>query len=264
VRAFKKVPGYDKVARLGKSGLEWVLQRTAVGLVKVLNDAAQRTVRQSQILAEYRKLGLEVHDHADIRKLDLEQVDRAIGWLNTKYKTLALTEGAVAGAVGAPGIAPDIVALIALNLRAIGEYATYCGFRISSQEERLFAFNVLNLASSPDDTAKHVALAQLVRISKDVASKKTWEKLNHHAYVHIVRAIAESLGTRLTKAKLAETIPYAGAVIGGGFNAYFTSKVCDSAFFLYRERFLAEKYGANVIEAPVAPATSFIADTENP
>jgi hypothetical protein len=52
---------------------------------------------------------------------------------------------------------------------------------------------------------------------------------------------------RLTKAKLAEVIPGAGAVIGGGFNAYFTAKVCDAAYFLYRERFLAEKYGADVI-----------------
>jgi hypothetical protein len=38
-----------------------------------------------------------------------------------------------------------------------------------------------------------------------------------------------------------------GAFVGGGFNAYYTSKVCDAAFFLYRERWLIEKYGAEVI-----------------
>ena len=31
-------------------------------------------------------------------------------------------------------------------------------------------------------------------------------------------------------------------------------KVCDSAYYLYRERFLAQKYSANVIEATVDPA----------
>ena len=43
-----------------------------------------------------------------------------------------------------------------LNLRAIGEYATYYGFDIGRQEERLFALNVLGLASSPSDAAKAV------------------------------------------------------------------------------------------------------------
>ena len=37
--------------------------------------------------------------------------------------------------------------------------------------------------------------------------------------------------------------------IGGGFNAYYTAKVCDAAYFLYRERFLARKYGPEIIEA---------------
>jgi hypothetical protein len=32
------------------------------------------------------------------------------------------------------------------------------------------------------------------------------------------------------------------------------AKVCDAAFYLYRERFLAEKYGAGVIEITVEPA----------
>ena len=45
-----------------------------------------------------------------------------------------------------------------------------------------------------------------------------------------------------------------GAAIGGGFNAYFTAKVCDAARYLYRERFLAEKYGPGVIEVTVKPA----------
>jgi hypothetical protein len=45
--------------------------------------------------------------------------------------------------LGLPGIPPDVVALISLNLRAIGEYATYYGFNINSQEERLFVMNVL-------------------------------------------------------------------------------------------------------------------------
>ena len=78
----------------------------------------------------------------------------------------------------------------------------------------------------------------------------------------IIQEIAKALGIRLTKAKLAQMIPVMGAAIGGGYNAYFTSKVCETAWYLYRERFLAEKYGFEIIEQTVKPADNF--DPEYP
>ena len=36
--------------------------------------------------------------------------------------------------MGLLGIPPDVVALITLNLRAVGEYATYYGFDVSSRK----------------------------------------------------------------------------------------------------------------------------------
>jgi hypothetical protein len=53
---------------------------------------------------------------------------------------------------------------------------------------------------------------------------------------------------------LAQIIPLAGAAVGGGFNAYYTRKVCEAAYYLYRERYLAAKYGPNIIEVTVKPA----------
>ncbi len=184
----------------------------------------------------------------------MEHVDRALGWLDVKYKSVAAAEGAATGAAGLPGIPVDIVAIVGINLRGIGEYATYCGFNISEQPERLFAMDVLAFASSPTDGAKQAALAQLVRIAKDAAAKKTWKELEQHSFVNIVRKIAESLGSRLTKAKLAQLVPYLGAGVGAGFNTYFTTRVCDASFFLYRERLLARKYGPAVIEETVKAA----------
>ena len=78
--------------------------------------------------------------------------------------------------------------------------------------------------------------------------------MEKHVFVQIVQQIAKALSIRLTKAKLAQIIPVAGAAIGGGFNADYTSEVCEAAYFLYRERFLARKYGEDIIEATVAPA----------
>lgn len=236
-------------------GVGWVLEKSIGGLVNVMNDGAQRTVREQAIWEEYRGDGhTSVWRHDDVFRLDLREIDKSIGYLGAKYKTIALAEGAAAGAVGLPGIPPDILALIGLNLRAIGEYATYCGFDTSLQQERLFAMHVLGLASSPNDAAKGLAMAQLVKIAQDVAKKRTWKVLNQHAFVQVLRQIAKALGIRLTKAKLLQIMPAAGAVVGGGFNAYYTNKVCDAAYYLYRERFLAAKHGADWLAAPVKPS----------
>lgn len=245
-------------------GVDWVIEKAIGGLVALLNDFSHWTVRPDAIYEEYRKAGFEhIKTPGDIFSLDLEDADRVSGWLGAKYKTLASAEGAAAGYVGLPGIPPDILALITLNQRAIAEYATYYGFDISFQQERLFALNILGLASSPNDRNKQVAMAQLVRIAKDVAKKKAWKDLKKHSFVKIIQKISRSLGIRLTKAKLAQILPVTGAVVGAGFNAYYTDKVCAAAFYLYRERYLAEKYCENVIEATVKPADNFEPDLDD-
>lgn len=239
---------------LDAPGVGFVLRKTVSGLVDLGNDLAQWSVRSQTIYEEFRAAGhTGIHTGTDVHGLDLRDVDRVIGYLGAKYKGLAATEGAVTGAVGMPGIPADIVALITLNLRAIGEYATYYGFDISAQHERLFAMNVLGLASSSTDSSKALAMAQLVKIAQDAAKKKAWRELQKHAFVKVIQQIAKALGVRLTKAKLAQVIPATGAAVGAGFNVYFTSKVCDAAYNLYRERFLAEKYGPEVIRGGTDP-----------
>ena len=85
--------------------------------------------------SSFREKGYDVHRHADVFKLDLEQVDAVVGRLDAKYTGLAFAEGAAAGAAGVPGLIADIPALVTLNLRAIAEYATYYGFDVASQRE---------------------------------------------------------------------------------------------------------------------------------
>lgn len=234
------------------------IQSAVQGLVGVCNDAALWSVRPESIFEEFRNDGhAHINHYKDIETLRLEEIDKTVGWLAAKYKSIAMTEGAGTGMIGIAGIAIDIPTLITLNLRAIGEYATYYGFDITRQEERLFAFNILGLSSASSTMAKNVAMAQLVKISQQVAKKTVWKELEKQVFVKVIKQIANNLGIRLTKAKLAQAIPIAGAAVGGGYNAYFTSNVCDAAYHLYRERFLAIKYDPSVIDLTVKPADSF-------
>ena len=235
-------------------GLGHVVNGALAGTVEVLGDAAAWTVRPEAVYERFRKAGRGIQQRIDILELDLEHVDAVVGWLDTKYKGLACAEGAAAGAAGIPGLIVDVPALIALNMRAIAEFATYYGFDVASQRERLFAMHVLGLASSPSARAKMRVMAQLARIAVDASKKKAWKDIEKAVLARVIRQIAKALGIRLTKAKLAQAVPIMGAAVGGGFNAYYTARVCDSAFHLYRERFLAEKYGAAIIDVTAKPA----------
>lgn len=242
-------------------GLGVAINKSVEGLLKICNDISQATLPESTIFKEFETLtGKEIKSKRDLFKYDLEVIDKAIGLLAEKYKGLAAVEGAGLGYVGLPGIPADIVALISLNLRAIGEYCIYCGFDAKTQHEKLFMMNVLALSSSPSDSSKVIAMSQLVKIAKEVAKKQPWKVLERHTFVQIIKQIAKVLGIRLTKAKLAQLIPVIGALVGGGFNYYFTSKVTDAAYYLYRERFLAQKYGEDIIEITVTPAANFDVD----
>ena len=96
-------------------------------------------------------------------------------------------------------------------------------------------------ASSVGDASKAAAMAQLTKLSADLARKATWKELEKSVFVQMIQQMAKSIGVRLTKAKLSQVIPVVGSLTGGGFNAYYTSKVCNAAYYLYRERFLLRK-----------------------
>jgi hypothetical protein len=227
-------------------GVDWTIDNVVAGLLRLTNEMVQDTVWRDAIYKEFQRAGHPVQDLADIHRMDLEAVDRAQKGLDTKYRALAAVEGAATGIAGAAGIVPDIVALVALNLRAAGEYATYYGFDIAAPEERLFALQILNAVSAPSDVSKQVALTPVLRVSRHIARDQTLLAVEQFAITRAIRNAVQALGLHLTRAKLAQLVPMTGAVVGSGFNAYYTSKVCDAAAFLYRERFLIRKYGPGV------------------
>lgn len=220
------------------------------GILDIFNDGASWSVRTSAILEEFRRDGhSSVQSLADIRALDLEAVDKTVGYLGAKYKSLAAATGAGGGAMGLPGMIAEIPVFVGLSLRAISEYATYYGFDVTNQGERAFALQVLTAASASTAGEKYLALAELSRTATALSARKTWEELNKMAFVQLAQQVAKMLGLKLTKKTLSAALPVVGGVIGAGMNAWFVSSITESAFMLYRERFLIEKYG---VEAAVA------------
>ncbi len=250
-----KVPSEGLIARVGRvvtAPVGWVsdavmatplvgtaLEKAMAGGVSLANDLASWSVRPDAILAEYRRKGSEqVTTLADVSELDLEEIDRCIGYLAAKYKGWAAGQGAALGVAGGATAWADVPLVLSEALRAIAEYATYCGFDMSLQQERIYAMQVLSYASSPAGAAKGEMIRHLNKVGVQLAKRATWKELERSLFVRTLREIAQSVGIRLTKAKLAQVVPVAGAVVGAGFNAWYLNQVCDTAFNLYRERFI--------------------------
>jgi len=245
--SFITAPAGKAVDLVAGSMVGEAVTRAIQGILSLLNDGASWSVRTEAILAEFRAKGHpRVHSPGDIHSLELEQVDRTVGYLSAKYKALAAAEGAGVGALGGVAILADIPLLAGMALRAVNEFAAYYGFDTSLQSERMFALSVLTLASSPTVAAKQVTLAELSYASAMLSRGAAWAELQRGASINAVKTSAEALGMRLTKSKLAQLVPVAGAVVGAGFNAWYLNEVTNAAYMLYRERFLKERYGSTL------------------
>lgn len=225
-------------------GVDWTIENVFSGLLQLVNEMTQDSVWTTAILDEYAMQGHTINALDDIYTLDLADADALSEGLKTKYNVVAGAEGATTGLAGAAGIVPDIVALVSINLRMAGEYATYYGFDVTTSAERLYALQVLDAVSQPSDATKDFAFAPIVRVSKRVAQQQSLEAIQQLAITRTLK----SIGSRLTRLKFSQMLPVASAVVAGSLNVYYTNKVCDAAYHLYRERFLQKKYGPRLFE----------------
>ena len=231
-----KIPGFD-----------WTLENVISGLLELTNEITQDSVWTEAVIKDFHGRGHRIDGLADIRTLDLEQVDGVLDGLEKKYVGLATVEGAATGLAGAAGIVPDLVALLALNLRAAGETATHCGFNMRDPAERVYALQILDVVASSGNTTKDVTLAPAMRSASRFARTYSTEFIEQVGLGNLLEGIVRRLGMNLTEKKLAQMVPVTGALMGGGLNYLYTTKVCRACHHLYRERFLEAKYGSEAL-----------------
>ena len=201
-----------------------------------------------QVADKFRENGYtQINEPEDITQLHLEDIDPLVKDICKKYQTLAKEEDDNASAVSLQSMPKDIVALVNLNRKAVSEYAAHYGFDITLEKERLFALNILEYAATNSKTAREHVMQRLIDQTKEMAGKQQVD-LSKAAFLSMFSTLCGSISIKLLKAKVGEGFPVNGAIIGSGFNAYFTSEVCSAAQFFYKQRFLAEKYGSNIIE----------------
>lgn len=252
----------------GTTAVAAAVEGAVTGLLGTVDRAAVASVHRSAILSRFQKAGHPVEELADIRKLDLRDIDKAKPRLDLRYVLASMGEGAAAGAgmtggavlaagggvfgIGAgaaPGIgvlvgvtAADAVAVLAASSRVSAEIAAYYGYDVELPHERLRAAGVLGVGLA-SQAGKAAAYQELNKLVQALARRKTWEALNKNVMTGVIRSVFGRFGVRLTQKKLGQAVPVVGILVGAGLNAATVHGVAEAAEMVYRERFLREKYG---------------------
>lgn len=259
----RKVPGGEALTRTVSSA--------ALGLVELAASASEASVRRKRILKAYRAAGHDVNTLQDIRALSLDQVLAVKPRLSLVYSGTAAAEGAVSGVfasggsvaavlgmgvASAPGVgvtasamAVDVTAFLAAATRLVAHTAAYYGYDSEDPTERLFSTMVLSQAIDPAGAGrdfiveKQATMLAFNKVMQDLARQGSIEMLGGSVIVSAMKSLFSAMGVRLASRKLAQIVPVAGIVVSAGLNAALMRTIGDTADHLYRERFLAERYG---------------------
>ncbi|MBB2988122.1 EcsC family protein [Terracoccus luteus] len=219
----------------------------------------------AKVVDAHKRRGHDVERLADVRVLDLEQVDavrgRAASWYYPAAAALSgagagvvITGGQVftaasAGAAAAPSgaaiagaMAGDATAVLALASRSVGHVALHYGYDPDDPAERLFIMSVVNAGSAMSAGAKTAAMADLSRLTQALVRGKSWAVLNDAVLAKVAQQFAKAFGFRLTKQGLGKAVPAAGVFVGGALNWATLEAIVDAADVAYRRRFLLAKY----------------------
>jgi hypothetical protein len=269
----ESAPGFEEV--------ELAIAKALQALGEELRDLAVFSIRRGAIVRAYQRRGHTVNALPDIRQLELADVDAVIPPLSGFYRVGAGIQGAAAGiaisggelfaagetvvslGVGAaPGAAQvfgimvaDAAASLAAASRVVAHTAAYYGYDPTLPDEQLYMLACLSLGSAGTQAEKSAAFLDLNALVQGLVRGQTWAQLNEHATTKVVRRVYEALTLRLTKQRLAMALPVVGIVAGAGLNSVLIRRSADGARYMYRERFLCEKYGLHPQDAGVVNAS---------
>lgn len=259
----RKVPGCGAI-------MSWVSGKT-LALIDKATSVSETSVGRCQILKAYRKAGYNVETIEDIRTLSLEEVRAVKPHLRGLYACAAGAEGAVSGVIAsggavaailglgiasAPGIALttsaialDITMFLGGATRLVSHMAAYYGYDTTDPAENLFATMVLSQAIDPTSTGeeatveKETTMRTLNKVMSGITKRGPMNGVSNNVITATINSLFASLGVRLAGMKLAQIVPLVGVVVGVYLNASLMRTIGDTAEHLYRERFLAERYG---------------------
>lgn len=276
VRAARRIPGGATITENVAS--------VAQDMVELAASASEASVRRGRILKAYRDAGHRVEALEDIRQLSLDEVLEIKPQLTLAYSGGVAAEGALSGVVSsgasvaavlgmgvlsAPGvgvtasaIALDVATFLAAATRLVAHTAAYYGYDSEEPSEKLFSAMVLSQAIDPvgagrgHTVEKQTTMLAFSKVMRGFVKRGSFDSLGEGVSVAALNTLVTAMGVRLAARKVAQIIPVAGIVVGAGMNAALMRTIGQTTDYLYRERFLSERYNRERRAETSRPARS--------
>lgn len=230
------------------------------GLQNVLSRLAASSISEQRVLRRAARRDPSISSMTDLHHADLELPDRmlsrhtltygvglavegaATSLLVTGFVVSSTVSGGVTLAAAAAAISADVTANLAAGSRLVAKIAMSYGYDTRLPEEQIYALGVLNYGTTMTAGGKAASLAELSRLTQTIMRNAPHKVLDKFVLVKVTREALKRLGFRLTHERIAQLVPFAGAVVNAGTNAFGITRLGDRAQDAYRLRFLTEKY----------------------
>lgn len=206
--------------------------------------AARRLSDQRSVL---RRAG--VTDLAELARGSLNRSDRLARQVSRRSMLMAGGSGALFGAAGGFGLVADVPSLLVIAFRSIHRVGLCYGEDCLDGGQRRLPLAIFALASANTMDEKQEAFAAIQQdvllhgaaLRGGVERTARRELAKETATVSLNR-VARQVGTHLGWRKAAESLPLAGALVGGSVNAWYLHDVTHTARLAFQLRWLEGRY----------------------
>jgi hypothetical protein len=245
----------DSIKEFGLKAADAALVSAVEGIVhtiELVNDWAVELTDPEKVLEFHRGQGRDVMSLADLRHLDLAEVDEAVRRLVLKWRSFGAAEGAALGALamvpvmgGAIAITADLAVMQILSTAIATRVCYAYGFDAKDPElqhivQRMVARSFRRQLPKAQ-TARSANLA-----SAAAKGRKNWSKKlrNEHRILAALEKLMQRWGgvSNVSVGTAAMGLPVLAVIASTGTNAAVMGDVAKQARLYAQTLFLAEKY----------------------
>ncbi len=235
------------------------LGNVSESLSEKIRNISEWTVSEADVIKATKEFEIDAETILQLKKASIHDLDHVAEKFIKVNKQLAAAEGFGAGLIGWAGFMADLPALFLLCMRQVHQISLCYGYGIgaenqdeaSKEYETAFALRVFKIATSPNKVEKTKGLLELKDFEMEYNSELI-QKSNHdfaatsvskNAAIQVSKVLINEIIKQLLSRWAVTRIPGIGAIMTAGFNYVFLDDVGNTAFMLYRERFLLDKKG---------------------
>lgn len=237
-------------------------------IAEKLQDISKLTVDKNDVLRATKEYQIDSQTILELKNASIFDLDNVAKQFVSQNTRAAVISGAGTGLAGWAGLIADMPAIFMLALRTIHQIGICYGFDLEGENEdeshRRFELDymmmVFKVATAADVVQKQRALAELkdleagreIELTDTVGGEFTARQVSKNATSYISRQLIREIVEQTIKKKALGLVPALGAIFSAGFNYVYLQDVGETAYMLYRERFLLDKKGRKkIINIPI-------------